>query len=108
MDEPAVRISSEVLDEVSPTMAISLDIDDGASETSREKNSRQQHVPQSHLPTIDGERSRKPTKGSERDEMENLLHKLNGHLGTIFSVKIPSQLDSSDDFSCVPHSFSGS
>lgn len=91
-DEP--QIPSEVADEGSPTMVISQDIDDGATETSRENNSKQRCSPHPHLPSSDEERYRKPTKGSEpfekweRDEMENLLHKLNGHLGIIFTTSI--------------------
>jgi len=93
-EEPMAQIPSEVADEGSPTMAISQDIDDGATETSRENNSKQWSTPHPHLPSSDEERCRKPTKGSEpfekweRDEMENLLHKLNGHLGIIFTTSI--------------------
>lgn len=85
------QISSEIADEGSPAVAVSQDINDGATETSRENNSKQQCTPHPHLPSSDGERCRKATKGSEpfekweRDEMEDLLYELNGHLGIIFT-----------------------
>lgn len=84
--EPTARVPSESGDETSQAAALSPDANDAASETTRENSSEQQHTPNSHLPSNDGERSRKPAKGSEpfekweRDEMENLLNELNGHL----------------------------
>lgn len=66
---------------------MSPDVNDVASETSRENSSEQPHTPHIQLPSGNGEPNRKPARGSEpfekweRDEMENLLRELNGHLG---------------------------
>jgi phospholipase D1/2 len=82
---------SESEGETSPAIRknVPLDVSDAASETSRENKSEQPHASHGHLSggNSEPERSRKPARGSEpfekweRDEMENILRELNGHLG---------------------------
>ncbi|KAJ3563394.1 hypothetical protein NP233_g8968 [Leucocoprinus birnbaumii] len=64
--EPTGRVPSESEDEGSPGLIVSPDMNDAASETTRENSSEQHHTPHSHLPSgSDGERPRKPARRSE-------------------------------------------